>query len=163
MMRRPRSTTRDAGAHQAISGGSWNPGADALKSSLRASGGRFGDWGVPNDPTGKTGAQKPRKYRNTPTEVDGLKFDSKREAERYLSLRDDLRAGRISDLEVHPRFPLVIHGIDTGDYVADFRYLTSDGRPVVEDVKSAATRKLATYRLKKLQVWALYAIEVQEV
>lgn len=107
--------------------------------------------------------QKARKYHNQPVEVDGVRFDSKREAERYGELVRAVQAGAIRSLEVHPRFPLVIHGIDTGDYVADFSYLTADGVAVVEDVKSAPTRKLPTYRLKRRQVWALYAVEIREV
>lgn len=104
-----------------------------------------------------------RKYGNVPTVVDGVTFDSKREAERYLSLRDDFRAGRISDLEVHPRFPLVVHEQDCGVYEGDFAYIDAHGVRVVEDVKSAATRKLPTYRLKAKLVWALYGLRVREV
>ncbi len=109
--------------------------------------------------------RRPRgaKYHNVPTVVDGERFDSKREADRYRSLKDDLTAGRIRDLEIHPRFPLVVHGESCGDYVADFSYLTRDGQPVVEDVKSAATRKLPTYRLKAKLLWALYGLRVTEV
>jgi hypothetical protein len=108
-------------------------------------------------------AQKPRKYRNVKVTVDGITFDSKAEVARYHELRQAQEVGAIHDLEVHPRFPLVIHGIDTGDYVADFRYVTAEGVPTVEDVKSTVTRKLGTYQLKRKQVWALYAIEIREV
>lgn len=109
------------------------------------------------------GAQKPRKYHNQPVDVDGHRFDSKVEATRYVELSRAEWAGVIRDLEIHPRFPLVIHGIDTGDYVADFSYVTAEGVSVVEDVKSPATRKLPTYRLKRRQVWALYGITIREV
>jgi hypothetical protein len=108
-------------------------------------------------------AVRPRKYRNTPTIVDGHRFDSKREAARYEELRNAERAGEIRSLEVHPRFPLVVHGIDCGAYVADFAFVARDGQPIVEDVKSAATRKLPTYRLKARMLWALYAIKIREV
>lgn len=108
---------------------------------------------------------KPRraKYHNVPVETDGYRFDSKRERDRYLALRDDLAAGMIRDLRVHERFPLVVRGEDCGAYEADFTYLTAAGEPVVEDVKSAATRKLPTYRLKAKMLWALYGLRVQEV
>jgi hypothetical protein len=33
----------------------------------------------------------------------------------------------------------------------------------LEDVKSAATRALPTYRLKRRLLWALYGLTVQEV
>lgn len=111
------------------------------------------------------GAQKPatRKYRNVPTEVDGRMFDSKREATRYANLLIEEQLGNISGLDCQVRFPLVVHGIDCGAYVADFTYLTRDGERVVEDVKSAATRKLPTYRLKRKLVWALYGLTIREV
>jgi hypothetical protein len=98
-----------------------------------------------------------------PQTVDGFRFDSTREAERYLSLRQDQHDGKITALEVHPRFPLVVRGENCGDYEGDFAYLDALGKPVVEDVKSPATRKLPTYRLKRRLVWALYALEIREV
>jgi hypothetical protein len=41
--------------------------------------------------------------------------------------------------------------------------VVATGERVVEDVKSPATRKLATYRLKVRMVWALYGLRVREV
>lgn len=107
--------------------------------------------------------QKSRKYRNVPQTVDGIHFDSTKEAMRYVELQRMASVGEIRSLEVHPRFPLVIHGIDCGTYEGDFAYVTRDGVPVVEDVKSAATRKLPTYRKNRRLVWALYAVEIREV
>lgn len=135
---------------------------DGSNSSLKGSGGRFGDWGVPNDPMPET---KPstRKYHNVPTTVDGHRFDSKKEAARYADLSVMERGGGIRDLEVHPRFPLVVHDIDCGVYVADFAYITRAGVRVIEDVKSAATRKLPTYRLKARLVWAIYGLRITEI
>lgn len=112
-----------------------------------------------------SGAARPvrRKFGNVPTEVGGIRFDSKRESERYAVLLLAERAGEISGLEIQPRFPLVVNGQDCGSYVGDFAYVTKDGERVVEDVKSAATRKLPTYRLKRRLVWALYGLTVVEV
>lgn len=107
--------------------------------------------------------QKQRKYRNVPVEADGYRFDSTKERDRYFTLKTLAERGEIHSLEIHPRFPLVIHGIDTGDYVADFAYVTAGGQPMVEDVKSVATRKLGTYQLKRRQVWALYTIKIWEI
>lgn len=104
-----------------------------------------------------------RKYRNVPTEVDGIHFDSKREAERYGYLRMLEQAGAIHDLFIHEAFPLVVHGQDCGSYISDFTYMTETGERVVEDVKSAATRKLPTYRLKRKMLWALYGLRITEV
>jgi hypothetical protein len=105
-----------------------------------------------------------RKFFNEPCEVNGIKFDSKAEAARYTGLYVAVQMGEIRDLEVHPRFPLVIHEQDCGYYEADFSYtVVATGERVVEDVKSQATRKLAVYRLKIKQVWALYGLRVREV
>jgi hypothetical protein len=105
-----------------------------------------------------------RKYGNRPVEINGITFDSKREAERYGELVQAQRAGVIRSLGVHIRYPLVVHGQDCGYYEADFEYINVEsGRVVVEDVKSPATRKLPTYRLKRKLVFALYAVEIREV
>lgn len=106
----------------------------------------------------------PRKYRNTPVELDGHRFDSTKEADRFRLLELAQSAGLIRDLEVHPRFPLVVHGYDCGVYEADFGYVESDtGARVVEDVKSVITRKLPLYRRNVKLLWALYGLTVREV
>lgn len=116
-----------------------------------------------SDITTGAGVAVRRKYNNHPQTVDGIRFDSRKEAERYGQLVLMVRAGEIRDLEVHPRFPLVVHDQDCGAYVADFAYLTQHGERIVEDVKSAATRALPTYRLKRRLLWALYGLTVLEV
>lgn len=63
-------------------------------------------------------------------------------------------AGAISLLCRQVRIPIVVAGVKVCDYVADFVY-TRDGAPVTEDVKSAFTRKLPVYRLKKKLLAAL--------
>lgn len=92
-------------------------------------------------------APKPSKYRNTKVEIDGRTFDSKKEANRYLDLREEQRAGTISGLRCQVAFPLTVNGVVVASYVADFVY-DRDGRQVIEDVKSVVTRKLQVYRLK---------------
>ncbi len=87
------------------------------------------------------------KYRNTKVEIDGRVFDSKKEANRYLDLREEQRAGTISGLRCQVAFPLTVNGVVVASYVADFAY-TRDGREVIEDCKSVVTRKLPVYRLK---------------
>ncbi|MCG4607161.1 hypothetical protein L0O74_12605, partial [Bifidobacterium longum] len=47
-------------------------------------------------------------------------------------------------------------------YFADFTYL-KDGVQVVEDVKSVATRKLASYRSKKHMMKSVHDIDISEV
>ena len=46
------------------------------------------------------------KYRNQKVKVDGVSFDSKLEAKRYMELRLLERADKIINLELQPRFLL---------------------------------------------------------
>ena len=106
------------------------------------------------------------KYKAQPTTVDGIKFDSKREAERYGELKLLERAGEIRDLVPHPRFALVVNGFHICLYTADFAYTdsgTGRGPYVVEDVKSPATARRADYVLRKKLMAAIHGIEIREV
>ncbi len=111
---------------------------------------------------------KPSKYKNVKTVVDGITFDSKKEAARYNELKLMEKAGLIRDLLVQAPIQLLAHCVATdrpcgvGLYYADFSYTESDGNVVVEDVKSSATRT-ALYQLKKLLVFACHGIEITEV
>lgn len=101
------------------------------------------------------------KYGAKKTVIDGITFDSKREAARYLELKTLLRAGQITDLRCQVRYQLVVNGVKIGSYRADFCY-QENGQEVVEDVKSAATKALRDYRLRKKLMLALYGIEIRE-
>lgn len=107
-------------------------------------------------------ADRPRKYRNKPTEVDGIRFDSLKESRRYGELKVLQRAGRITDLEIHRGFPLDVNDYPIGRYECDFAYRI-DGALIVEDVKSKITRKNPAYVIKRKLMRAIYKIEVQEV
>ena len=92
------------------------------------------------------------KLRNIKTTVDGHKFDSKREANRYCELKLMQRAGEISDLELQPQFVLQEAFRDAQGkhrraikYRADFRYTKGD-KTIVEDVKG---HKTPLYLVKK--------------
>jgi hypothetical protein len=98
------------------------------------------------------------KYRATPTEVDGIRFASKGEANRYKDLRLMQDAGAISDLGLQPRFSLVVNGVKVGTYVADFVY-REDGQEVYEDFKGMIT---PVYRMKKKLVLALFGVTIRE-
>ncbi len=98
---------------------------------------------------------KINRFGNLPTVVDGHRFDSKKEANRYLILKQRQADGLISKLELQPKFVLVEAFEDAyGEqhrpitYRADFKYIDANGQTVVEDVKSPAT-KTALYELKK--------------
>jgi hypothetical protein len=103
--------------------------------------------------------KKPSKYRNVPTEIDGFRFASKREARRYAQLKLLLASGDIAELELQPRYPLRVGGMLICTYVADFRYLEG-GEIVTEDVKGVMT---PAYRIKKKLMRAIYGIDVREV
>lgn len=102
-----------------------------------------------------------RKYHNIPTTVDGIRFDSKKEAARYGSLKILQAAGRITGLACHPPFALTVNGVKLGKYVADFEYVeTATGARIIEDVKGVKT---AIYRLKFKLMQALYGITIREI
>ena len=98
-----------------------------------------------------------RKYNNKKIIVDGIKFDSKKEAKRYKELKTLERAGIIQDLQRQVKYVLIpaqyepsgeiyTKGKEKGKpkkgklierecaYYADFVY-TKNGKTVVEDVK----------------------------
>lgn len=117
---------------------------------------------IPPPPKSAPVQPKPSKYRNHKVEVDGFIFDSKKEARRWLDLREQQRAGQIGSLARQHEFPLLVNGIEICRYVADFAYFRDD-ELVVEDVKSAATRKLRDYRIKVKLLRAICGIEVKEI
>ena len=107
---------------------------------------------------------KGRKYRNQPTEIDGVTFASKREAARYEALKVMQAAGEISGLELQPQFPMLVARPDgvtvaVGSYRADFRYIR-DNQTVIEDAKGMKTEP---YKMRKRHVEAQYGIRIEEV
>jgi hypothetical protein len=108
------------------------------------------------------GMTRRRKYHNQETVVDGLTFDSRREAARWVDLKAEQAAGRVTNLRRQVRFRCVVDGILICRYVADFTYVRA-GRLVVEDVKSKFTAKLQTWRIKKRLMLACHGVDVQEV
>ena len=106
--------------------------------------------------------KSPSKFRNRRVEVDGLKFDSVKEAKRWTELQFMQRAGEIRNLQRQVRIPIEINGVKVCTYVADFTYDELAGH-VVEDVKSAFTRKDPVYRLKAKMLKAAHNIEIREV
>ncbi len=79
--------------------------------------------------------KKRNKFNAVKKEIDGITFDSAKEAKRYSELKFMAAAGQISDLECHPKYELYA-GIT---YKPDFRY-TENGKTVCEDVKSKPTK-----------------------
>lgn len=109
-------------------------------------------------------AARGSKYHAKKTEIDGIEFDSAREAKRYTELRDMERAGKIQDLRLQVPFELLPSFECDGvkyrgmKYVADFVYHRG-GKVVVEDCKGFKT---AEYRLKKKLMAYINHINIEE-
>jgi hypothetical protein len=99
-----------------------------------------------------------RKFGNVKTVVDGVTFDSKKEAARYQALKLLERAGQISDLKLQPTFAIEINGHKVCKYKADFAY-KQGGEQVTEDCKGFRT---PTYRLKAKLLKAVHGITILE-
>ena len=94
------------------------------------------------------------KYNARKTTVDNVVFASKRESERYKELKLLHAAGKITLLELQPKFelqPAFRHRqsgkmIRSINYIADFEYMDNDYNHIVEDVKGAETE---VFRIKR--------------
>ena len=109
-------------------------------------------------------ARRASKYNACKTIIDGIEFDSRREAKRWKELRQLEDIGEIRGLkrqvvfEVIPRFKLNGKTYRPTNYVADFVYY-ENGITVVEDCKGFRTPE---YRLKKKLVAYMLGIEIRE-
>lgn len=122
------------------------------------------------------------KYSNRKVIIDGIKFDSWKEARRYRELKLLLLAGEIIGLEMQVKFELIpaqygspcgvyTRGAKKGQpkkgkcieqsvvYVADFVYW-QDGRRVVEDTKGMRTKD---YIIKRKLMLYVHGIRIKEV
>lgn len=88
-----------------------------------------------------------------------VRFDSGREYQHFRELKQREGLRDISDLQLHPKYPIKIAGHHICNYVADFSYL-ENGKRVVVDAKGAKT---AVYRLKRKLMQAVHGVEVIEV
>ena len=122
------------------------------------------------------------KYHSKKTVIDGIKFDSKKEAERYSELKLLERCGAIKNLELQKVYELIPaqyelyerygkngNRIKDGKkciekscvYKADFVYIDNEtGQQVVEDVKGFRTKE---YKIKKKLMLYIYGIKIKEV
>lgn len=106
--------------------------------------------------------KKPSKFRNKKTEVEGIKFDSLKEANRFRFLRQQQIEGRIKGLKLQHKFEFVVNGERVCSYIADFTYTSNEAGFIVEDVKSEFTRRQPVYRIKKKLMKAVFGIEILE-
>ena len=106
------------------------------------------------------------KYHARKTTVDGITFDSRREADRYLVLKGMEEDGAIEGLRRQVRYELIpAFEVDGRHYrpvfyVADFVYVDKEtGKEVVEDVKGMRTD---VYRLKSKLFARRYGMTIRE-
>ncbi len=127
-----------------------------------------------------------RKYGNRKVVVDGIEFDSQKEARRYWELKLLQRAGKITDLQLQREFELIPAQYETYPrygktgkrlqdgkrciekscvYKADFCYM-QDGKLIVEDTKGyrdPASAGYAKFVIKrKLMLWR-HGIKINEI
>lgn len=115
---------------------------------------------------------KRSKYRNVKTQVDGIVFDSKKEAEHWLVLKAQQSLGDIIGLERQRKFTIYLPDMTRPgpyealaqlcDYVSDFSFRDLSDRLHVQDCKSKATRT-TVYMLKKRAMMLQYGIEIEEI
>lgn len=119
------------------------------------------------------------KYHSRKTVVNGITFDSKKEADRYQQLRILQQAGEIRHLKLQVEYPLVFafRRADNGErvrpltYRADFAYekrvrtmgnageAVSTWATVIEDCKGVRT---VGYKMKKKLMLERWGIDVTE-
>lgn len=105
------------------------------------------------------------KYHAHKVTVDGITFDSKKEARRWSELKLMESAGIITDLRRQVTFQLLPSQKGDGrterpaKYVADFVY-QENGKTVVEDTKGMKTRD---YILKRKIMLFIHGITIKEV
>lgn len=95
---------------------------------------------------------KRNKYGARGVEVDGQKFDSQAEHRYYCGLLLRERAGEVSDIKLHTRYPIFLNGIKICDVEDDFSF-DEAGKRVAVDVKGKLTRES---RIKHKLVMASY-------
>ena len=122
------------------------------------------------------------KYHSKKTVIDGIAFDSKKEAERYSELKLLERCGAITNLELQKVYELIPAQYELYErygkngqrlkdgkkciekscvYKADFVYIDNEtGQQVVEDVKGFRTKE---YKIKKKLMLYIHGIKIKEV
>ena len=97
--------------------------------------------------------------------VNGITFDSRKEANRYIELSSLEKVGKVSDLQCQVKFELIPSQRINGKvaerachYIADFVYM-ENGQKVVEDTKGFKTPEYIIKR--KLMLW-VHKIQVKE-
>lgn len=130
---------------------------------------------------------KTSKYKNKKYIIDGIEFDSHKEASRYTELKLLEKAGKIKGLELQKAYELVpaqyeetaeiyTKGAHKGEhkkvlleracnYVADYVYIDCEtGKTVVEDVKGYREGgAYSLFKLKRKLMLYRYGIKIKEI
>lgn len=113
--------------------------------------------------------QKGSKYHNRKIEIDGITFDSAKEARRWQELKLLERAGEIYDLERQVPFIVIPEQRDEKGklierevkYIADFVYKEKGSlRRTVEDAKGVRTKE---YIIKRKLMLHRFGLKIKEV
>lgn len=129
-------------------------------------------------------SRKPNKYGSKKVEVDGITFDSKKEAHRFQELKLLEKAGEITRLQRQVKFTLIPEQREKTDavytkgakkgqpkkgslleretaYIADFVYKDMrSGETIVEDTKGYKTKE---YILKRKMMLYIHGIRIKEL
>jgi hypothetical protein len=120
---------------------------------------RYGAWRLANKSTlDAIAAPKKNKHNAKKVVIDNITFDSKHEGARYSELKLMLGAGLISDLKIHPVYPIVYKETRICDVILDFAYSKPNSVRIYEDAKGQDTDYS---RLKRKLVEAFYGIKVE--
>ena len=109
-----------------------------------------------------------QKYRSKKTTIDGITFDSKKEANRWMELKALESVGEISHLQRQVKYELIPSQRIDGkvverpcSYIADFVYhKLGSNEVIVEDTKGFRT---ADYKIKRKLMLQVHGIRIKEV
>lgn len=105
------------------------------------------------------------RFHNKKVEYNGIKFDSKKECERYKTLKELEEAGEITDLRLQVKYELIpkqkgeYRNERACTYIADFVYKNAC-EEVVEDTKGMRTPE---YIIKRKLMLYIHNINIKEV
>ena len=100
------------------------------------------------------------KYRNKITKIDGIKFRSKKEANRYSELKLLKSAGHVIDFKMQVPYIIAEYSNTKIKYYLDFLVHWNTGELTYEDTKGIRT---SLYKLKKLLMAEKHGIIITEI
>lgn len=121
------------------------------------------------------------KYRNRICHYMGMTFQSTKERDRYIFLKDAENRGLISDLKTQVSYEVIPAALEeyqvqlktkvatrtrtifqATHYIADFTYM-KDGKVVVEDVKGSEDVVTEVFKMKEKLMMYHYGIRIRKV